>query len=117
MVTQNDVLIAISNSGETAELINMLPLVKRLDIPLICLSGATNSSLAKAATIYLDVSVPEEACPLGLAPTSSTTAALVMGDALAIALMEARQFQHEDFDYWLWLRRKSDCSILEKGES
>lgn len=97
MVTQQDVLVAISNSGETTELINMLPLIKRLDIPLICLSGAANSALAKAATVYLDVSVPEEACPLGLAPTSSTTATLVMGDALAITLLQARGFTADDF--------------------
>jgi len=97
MITQNDVLVAISNSGETTELINMLPLIKRLDIPLICLSGAPDSALAKAATVYLDVSVTEEACPLGLAPTSSTTATLVMGDALAITLLQARGFTADDF--------------------
>lgn len=97
MITRNDVLIAISNSGETIEIINMLPLVKRFDIPLICLSGSANSVLAKAATVYLDVSVTEEACPLGLAPTSSTTAALVMGDALAITLLQARGFTAQDF--------------------
>jgi arabinose-5-phosphate isomerase len=97
MITKNDVLLAISNSGETVELINMLPLIKRLDIPLICLSGAADSALAKAATVYLDVSVSEEACPLGLAPTSSTTATLVMGDALAISLLQARGFTADDF--------------------
>jgi len=97
MITKNDVLIAISNSGETTELVSILPLIKRLDIPLICLSGAPNSVLAKAATVYLDVSVSEEACPLGLAPTSSTTATLVMGDALAITLLQARGFTAQDF--------------------
>lgn len=97
MITQNDVLIAISNSGETTEILNMLPLVKRFDIPLICLSGSVDSALAKAATVYLDVSVTEEACPLGLAPTSSTTATLVMGDALAITLLQARGFTAQDF--------------------
>lgn len=97
MITQQDVLIAISNSGEAVELINMLPLIKRLDIPLICLSGVPSSALAMAATTYLDVSVTEEACPLGLAPTSSTTATLVMGDALAITLLQARGFTADDF--------------------
>lgn len=97
MITHQDVLIAISNSGETTELINMLPLIKRLDIPLICLSGAPDSTLAKAASVYLDISIAEEACPLGLAPTSSTTATLVMGDALAITLLQARGFTAQDF--------------------
>lgn len=97
MITPKDVLIAISNSGETTELVNMLPFIKRLDIPLICLSGVPNSTLAQAATVHLDVNVAEEACPLGLAPTSSTTAALVMGDALAITLLQARGFTAQDF--------------------
>ena len=97
MVTCQDVFMAISHSGETVELVNLLPLIKRLDIPLICLSGAPNSTLAKAATVYLDTSVKEEACPLGLAPTCSTTATLVMGDALAITLLESRGFTAEDF--------------------
>jgi arabinose-5-phosphate isomerase len=97
MITHNDVVVAISNSGETAELINMLPLIKRLAIPLIVLSGVANSALAKAATVYLEVGVQEEACPLGLAPTSSTTATLVMGDALAITLLQARGFTADDF--------------------
>ncbi len=97
MITQDDLLLAISNSGETVELINMLPLIKRLNIPLISLSGVADSALAKAATVYLDVSVAEEACPLGLAPTSSTTATLVMGDALAITLLQARGFTADDF--------------------
>jgi arabinose-5-phosphate isomerase len=97
MITKNDVLLAISHSGETTELVNMLPLIKRLDIPLICLAGAANSTLAKTATVYLDVRVLEEACPLGLAPTSSSTATLVMGDALAITLLQARGFTAKDF--------------------
>ncbi len=97
MITRKDVVLAISNSGETLELLNMLPLIKRLGIPLICLSGKPNSTLAKAASVYLDTSIDEEACPLGLAPTSSTTVTLVMGDALAIALLQARGFTAEDF--------------------
>lgn len=97
MITPQDVVFAISNSGKTVEIVSMLPLIKRLDVPFICLTGSPNSILAKAATIHLDVSVPKEACPLGLAPTASTTAALVMGDALAVALLEARGFTAQDF--------------------
>jgi len=97
MITNDDLVLAISNSGNTDEIITLLPLIKRLGIPLISLTGAPNSRLAEFADINLDVSVAEEACPLGLAPTSSTTATLVMGDALAIALLEARGFSAEDF--------------------
>lgn len=97
MITRKDVVVAISNSGETLELINMLPLIKRLNIPLICLSAKPDSKLAKAATVYINTQVEEEACPLGLAPTSSTTATLVMGDALAIALLQAKDFTAQDF--------------------
>jgi len=97
MITSDDLVLAISNSGNTDEIITLLPLIKRLGIPLISLTGAPNSRLAEFADINLDVSVSEEACPLGLAPTSSTTATLVMGDALAIALLEARGFSAEDF--------------------
>lgn len=97
MITKNDVIIALSNSGESEEIVSILPFLKRLNIPLIALTGKPNSSLAKAATINLDVSVEKEACPLGLAPTSSTTAALVMGDALAMALLEKRGFTENDF--------------------
>ncbi len=97
MIARNDVVLALSNSGETAEIISMLPLIKRLNMPLICLSGKANSTLAKAATVYINTSIPEEACPLGLAPTSSTTAALVMGDALAITLLKAKGFTAQDF--------------------
>lgn len=97
MITKKDVLIALSNSGESDEIISILPFIKRLDIPLISLTGKPNSTLAKAATINIDVSVEKEACPLGLAPTSSTTAALVMGDALAMALLEKRGFTEKDF--------------------
>ena len=97
MITAKDVVLALSNSGETEELVILLPVVKRLGIPLIALTGNENSLLAIAATVHIHVSVREEACPLGLAPTSSTTAALAMGDALAIALLEARGFTREDF--------------------
>jgi arabinose-5-phosphate isomerase len=97
MITKNDVIIAISNSGESEEIITLLPFIKRLDIPLITLTGKPHSTLAKAATINIDVSVEKEACPLGLAPTSSTTAALVMGDALAMALLDKRGFTENDF--------------------
>ncbi len=97
MITQQDVVIAISNSGNTSEIMTILPLLKRLGVPLISFTGDKTSPIAKAATINLDVSVSQEACPLGLAPTSSTTAALVMGDALAIALLQTRGFTAEDF--------------------
>jgi len=97
MITAKDVVLALSNSGETEEIITILPLIKRLAVPLITLTGNKTSALAKAATVNIDVSVEKEACPLGLAPTSSTTAALVMGDALAIALLEAKGFSAEDF--------------------
>lgn len=97
MITKQDVIIAISYSGESEEMVTLLPHFKRLNIPLIALTGKTQSSLAKAATVHLDVSVDKEACPLGLAPTSSTTAALVMGDALAMALLEKRGFTANDF--------------------
>ncbi|MGH8508549.1 MAG: KpsF/GutQ family sugar-phosphate isomerase [Gammaproteobacteria bacterium] len=97
MITTRDVVLALSNSGETVELMVLLPLIKRLGIPLIALTGKPESTLARAASVNLDVGVAQEACPLGLAPTSSTTAALVMGDALAIALLEARGFSAADF--------------------
>ena len=97
MITVKDVVLALSNSGETDELLTILPVVKRKGVPLIAMSGNERSSLARLADVHLDVSVAEEACPLGLAPTSSTTAALVMGDALAIALLEARGFTSDDF--------------------
>lgn len=97
MITDKDVVMALSNSGETGELLTILPLIKRLDVPLISLTGNTQSTLARQAEVNLDVSVEKEACPLGLAPTSSTTAALAMGDALAIALLQARGFTEADF--------------------
>lgn len=97
MITDKDLVLALSNSGETDELLAILPLIKRQGIPLVAMSGNPNSSLARLADVHIDVSVPVEACPLNLAPTSSTTATLVMGDALAIALLEARGFTADDF--------------------
>lgn len=97
MITNKDAVILISNSGETEEILCILPFIKSLNIPMIALTGKPQSTLAKAATIHIDVSVTQEACPLGLAPTSSTTAALVMGDALAITLLKNRGFTAEDF--------------------
>src|SRR5687768_7678494 len=97
MITHDDVVIAISNSGETAELLTILPGIKRLGVPLIAMTGKAQSTLAKAAAAVLDVSVPEEACPHNLAPTASTTATLAMGDALAVAVLEARGFSENDF--------------------
>lgn len=97
MITPKDLVIAISNSGETAEIITILPLLKRLGVPLIMLTGGPDSTLGRVATVVLDISVREEACPLNLAPTASTTAALAMGDALAVALLESRGFTRDDF--------------------
>lgn len=97
MITPKDVVVALSNSGETDEILTILPLIKRLHVPLIALTGNPDSRLASEADFHLDVSVDKEACPLGLAPTSSTTASLVMGDALAIALLESRGFTEADF--------------------
>lgn len=97
MITGKDVVLALSNSGKTAEILTILPLIKRLAVPLIGITGDPLSELARSAEVNLDVSVKSEACPLNLAPTSSTTATLAMGDALAIALLEARGFTAEDF--------------------
>jgi len=99
MITRDDIILALSNSGSTAEIVTLLPLIKRLGIKLISLTGNPESPLAKAAEVNLDARVAQEACPLNLAPTSSTTAALVLGDALAIALLEARGFTAEDFAF------------------
>ena len=99
MITQDDVVLALSNSGTTSEIVTLLPLIKRLGITLISMTGNPKSVLAKAAAVNLDASVAIEACPLNLAPTSSTTASLVLGDALAIALLEARGFTAEDFAF------------------
>lgn len=99
MITRDDVVIALSNSGATNEVTSLLPLLKRLATPLISITGNPESPLAKAAEAHLNAAVAQEACPLDLAPTSSTTAALVLGDALAIALLEARGFTAEDFAF------------------
>ena len=97
MITADDVLIALSNSGESPELLTILPIVKRRGAKLITMTGNPASSMAREADVHLDVSVAQEACPLGLAPTASTTAALALGDALAIALLDVRGFGAEDF--------------------
>jgi len=99
MITASDCVIALSNSGSTHEILTLLPLIKRLGVPLISMTGSNNSELAQAADVHLLASVETEACPLNLAPTSSTTAALVMGDALAIAILEARGFTAEEFAF------------------
>lgn len=97
MITNKDVVLALSNSGETGEILTILPIIKRLGVPLISLTGNPDSTLSTAANINIDASVEKEACPLGLAPTTSTTVALVLGDALAIALLDAKGFTAEDF--------------------
>ena len=97
MITAGDVVLALSNSGETGEIITILPIIKRLGVPLISMTGNPESTLSREAEVNIDVSVAREACPLGLAPTASTTAALAMGDALAVALLEARGFTELDF--------------------
>jgi len=97
MITDVDTVLALSNSGNTDEITALLPVIKRKGIPLIAMTGSADSPLAKAADVVLDASANEEACPLGMAPTSSTTVALVLGDALAMALLEARGFTREDF--------------------
>ncbi|GFO59351.1 arabinose-5-phosphate isomerase [Geomonas silvestris] len=97
MIMRGDVVIAISNSGETDEVVRILPIIKRLGASLIAVAGNPNSSLAKSGDVFLDISVKEEACPLGLAPTASTTVTLAMGDALAVALLVQRGFKAEDF--------------------
>ncbi|MEM7026794.1 MAG: KpsF/GutQ family sugar-phosphate isomerase [Pseudomonadota bacterium] len=97
MITAKDVVMLLSNSGETDEITALLPVIKRLNIPLISLTGNKESTLAQTASVNIDISVEQEACPLGLAPTSSTTATLVMGDAIAVALLDARGFDENDF--------------------
>jgi arabinose-5-phosphate isomerase len=97
MITRQDVVLALSNSGETGEILTILPIIKRLGVPLIAMTGNPASTLAKFATVHINVAVEQEACPLGLAPTSSTTAALVMGDALAVSLLETKGFTRDDF--------------------
>ncbi len=100
MVTEEDVVIAISNSGETRELVELVPFLKRFDVGLISMTGNVNSTLSRAASVTLDVSVKEEACPLGVVPTASTTAALAMGDAVAVALLIKRGYKEEDFAFF-----------------
>ena len=97
IITRNDVVIAISNSGETQELLNLLPLIKRFGVTMIGMTGKMNSTLAHSSDVTLDISVEKEACPLNKAPTASTTATLAMGDALAVCLLEKRGFTKEDF--------------------
>ena len=97
MITTGDVVLALSNSGETGEIITILPIIKRLGVPLISMTGNPQSTLSREADVNIDVAVDKEACPLGLAPTASTTAALAMGDALAVALLEVRGFTELDF--------------------
>ncbi len=100
MVTPRDVLIALSNSGETHEVMALMPIIKRMGVPMIALAGNGESTLAKMSSVFLDVSVEGEACPMGLAPTCSTTAALAMGDALAVTLLEERGFGPEQFAFF-----------------
>lgn len=97
MLTSEDVLLAISNSGETEEVLKLIPVIKKRKIPLIVMAGNQNSTLAKQADVFINIAVKKEACPLQLAPTSSTTATLAMGDAIAVALMRARNFRPDDF--------------------
>ncbi|MBX3694701.1 MAG: KpsF/GutQ family sugar-phosphate isomerase [Steroidobacteraceae bacterium] len=97
MITRGDAVLAISNSGETPEVVTLLPHLSRLGVPLIAMTGHVESTLARAAAVALDISVPEEACPLNLAPTASTTVTLAMGDALAVAILDARGFTEQDF--------------------
>ena len=97
MVTADDVVIAISNSGESAEVVNILPVIKRIGAKIVAMSGRRESALGRNADYFVDVSVEREACPLGLAPTASTTATLAMGDAIMVALLEARNFTKQDF--------------------
>ncbi|NBS15527.1 MAG: KpsF/GutQ family sugar-phosphate isomerase [Gammaproteobacteria bacterium] len=99
MITPEDVVLALSHSGDSAEILTIIPILKRLGIPLIAMTGNHQSTLAGQADVALDTGITEEACPLGLAPTSSTTAALAMGDALAVAMLEARGFSREDFAF------------------
>src|SRR6202030_3330139 len=97
MITRDDVVLALSNSGETAEILTILPVIKRLGVPLFAFTGNADSAVARIATVHLDIRVPAEACPMNRAPTASTTAALGVGDALAVALLKARGFTEQDF--------------------
>jgi len=100
MVTSDDVIVAISNSGETEELLGLIPFLKRFDVRIISITGNTSSTLSKVADVKIDVSVKEEACPIGIVPTASTTATMAMGDALAVALLLKRGFKEEDFAFF-----------------
>ena len=100
MVTSDDVIIALSNSGETDELVSLIPFLKRFNVGLICLTGNAGSTLSRVADVNLDISVREEACPLGIIPTASTTAAMAMGDAVAVALLMKRGYKEEDFAFF-----------------
>jgi arabinose-5-phosphate isomerase len=100
MVTDRDIIIAISNSGETEEVIGLIPFLKRFNVKLISMTGNPNSTLAKASDVTLDISVKEEACPMGIVPTASTTATLALGDAIAVALLLKRGFKEEDFAFY-----------------
>jgi arabinose-5-phosphate isomerase len=100
MVTSDDVIIVISNSGETEELIGLIPFLKRFNVRLISMTGNPNSTLSKAADVAIDISVREEACPMGVVPTASTTATMAMGDAIAVALLSKRGFREEDFAFY-----------------
>ncbi|GGI79576.1 KpsF/GutQ family sugar-phosphate isomerase [Shewanella gelidii] len=97
VLSENDIVLAISNSGESSEILTLMPVIKRMGLPVIAVTGKPNSTMAKVSQLHLCIQVPEEACPLGLAPTSSTTATLVMGDALAVALLQAKGFTKDDF--------------------
>ncbi|MFT5234986.1 MAG: arabinose-5-phosphate isomerase [Shewanella sp.] len=97
VLSENDIILVISNSGEASEILTLMPVIKRMGLPVIACTGNPDSNMAKLSAVHLCIEVPEEACPLGLAPTSSTTATLVMGDALAIALLQARGFTKDDF--------------------
>jgi len=97
MITKNDITLCVSNSGETEEVLNIIPIIKRMGIPIIAITGNSNSTMAKIADVHLSIAVGEEACPLGLAPTTSTTTTLVLGDALAVTLLKLRGFTEEDF--------------------
>ncbi len=97
MITRQDVVLALSNSGETEEILTILPIIKRLGVPLVAMTGNPESALARLANVHINVAVEQEACPLGLAPTASTTVALVMGDALAVSLLHKKGFTRDDF--------------------
>lgn len=97
VLADNDVILAISNSGESSEILTLMPVIQRMGVPVIAVTGKPESNMARLSKVHLCIEVPEEACPLGLAPTSSTTATLVMGDAIAIALLQAKGFTRDDF--------------------